>query len=333
MKSTRLSQLLTLLLCVISVPAQAAVRVKKATPLFTSIAANDVTRAPRLNSSAMRGPSVLRAQILLDRAHFSPGEIDGHYGSNTSMAVAAFNGARKIAGGAVVTPATWKALNLDTARVIVPYTITPEDLVGPFVPIPVETADKARLSVLGFETAGEGLGEKFHISPALIKALNPTIVLQVGAIIDVPNVSRPPIAKVGAMSIRVDKSRRTVEVIDQDGAVAARYPATIGSEHDPLPVGKWKINGVAWNPTFNYNPDLFWDAEPGEKKAKLPSGPNNPVGTVWIDLSKPHYGIHGTPDPSLIGKRSSHGCIRLTNWDAMELAKMVTPGMAAVLEL
>jgi lipoprotein-anchoring transpeptidase ErfK/SrfK len=92
------------------------------------------------------------------------------------------------------------------------------------------------------------------------------------------------------------------------------------------------VNGVAWNPTFNYNPDLFWDAEASEKKAKLAAGPNNPVGAVWIDLSKPHYGIHGTPEPKTIGKTTSHGCIRLTNWDALELAKLVTPGMAAVLD-
>jgi lipoprotein-anchoring transpeptidase ErfK/SrfK len=119
--------------------------------------------------------------------------------------------------------------------------------------------------------------------------------------------------------------------LDATGKILARYPATTGSAHDPLPLGDWKINGVARNPTYNYNPDLFWDAETDEKKVKLPAGPNSPVGVVWIDLSKPHYGIHGTPVPSTIGKTSSHGCIRLTNWDALELAAMVSPGIAAVL--
>ena len=134
------------------------------------------------------------------------------------------------------------------------------------------------------------------------------------------------------MVIRVSKSHRAVEAVSENGVVMARYPATIGSAHDPLPLGNWKINGVSWNPPYHYNPELFWDAETSDKKAKIPAGPNNPVGVVWIDLSKPHYGIHGTPEPSTIGKTTSHGCIRLTNWDASELAKVVTPGMPAVLE-
>jgi lipoprotein-anchoring transpeptidase ErfK/SrfK len=134
------------------------------------------------------------------------------------------------------------------------------------------------------------------------------------------------------MVIRVSRSRGAVEAVAGNGVVLARYPATTGSAHDPLPLGNWKVNGVGWNPGYNYNPDLFWDAEASEKKVRLKPGPNNPVGVVWIDLSKPHYGIHGTPVPSAIGKTTSHGCIRLTNWDATELAQMVTPGMQAVLE-
>jgi lipoprotein-anchoring transpeptidase ErfK/SrfK len=100
----------------------------------------------------------------------------------------------------------------------------------------------------------------------------------------------------------------------------------IGSAHDPLPLGNWKIQGVARNRSFHYNPQLFWDASPKHEKAKIPPGPNNPVGVVWIDLSKPHYGIHGTPEPSKIGKTQSHGCIRVTNWDAEALAQAVSPG-------
>ncbi len=133
------------------------------------------------------------------------------------------------------------------------------------------------------------------------------------------------------MTIRVSRAEGAVEAVEANGVVVARYPATTGSTHDPLPLGDWKINGVAWNPPYHYNPALFWDAEANDKKAKLAAGPNSPVGSVWIDLSKPHYGIHGTPVPSTIGKTTSHGCIRLTNWDAIELAKIVTPGMKAVL--
>lgn len=304
----------------------------RAATSFSAATANDVTRKVTLHSSSQKGAAVLRVQILLDRAHFSPGEIDGRYGGNTSSAASAFNDARKIKGGAVVKEATWNALNADTAPVIVPYTLTKEDL-GPFTSIPAGMEEEARLPALGYENAAEALGEKFHISPRLLRALNPGVAFdRAGTVIQVPNVARPPIEKAAGMIIRVSKKRRTVEAVDGKGLVLARYPATIGSAHDPLPIGKWTIKGVGWNPTFNYNPQLFWDAAASDTKARLAPGPNNPVGPVWIDLSKEHYGIHGTPAPAAIGKTTSHGCIRLTNWDATELAKMVTPGMPAILE-
>lgn len=294
--------------------------------------ANDASSSPILNSYGQHGTAVLRAQVLLDRAHFSPGEIDGRYGGNTSSAAAAFNLAKNIKARAEVNAATWQALNLDTALVIVPYTLTAEDLAGPFTPIPEEMADKANLPALGYENLTEALGEKFHASPGLLASLNPGVTLDsAGAVIQVPNVVRPPIERTAGMAIHISKRQGAVEVVDEDGVVLAHYPATTGSVHDPLPLGNWKINGVGWNPPYNYNPDLFWDAEASEKKVTLAPGQNNPVGPVWIDLSKPHYGIHGTPVPSAIGKSTSHGCIRLTNWDAMELGKIVTPGMPAVL--
>ena len=323
-----------LLILALAATAQArVVKHKVVAPVFTAAAANDATKKPVLSSRSKSGSAVLRAQILLDRAHYSPGEIDGRYGSTMRLAVTAFNRSRGIPGGANVVAATWDALDRDAAPVLVPYTIAAADVAGPFLPIPPEAADKAKLPALGYQSLSEELGEKFHVSPALLQTLNRGVALdKVGASIQVPNVERPPLPKTSGMSIRVSKSRTTVEAVDAKGVVLASYPATIGSVHDPLPIGKWKINGVEWNPTFHYNPDLFWDAEPGDKKEKLPAGPNNPVGVVWIDLSKPHYGIHGTPEPSMIGKTTSHGCIRLTNWDARELATLVTPGMPAVLE-
>lgn len=322
-----------LILAVANVSYARAAKHKVAVPAFTTAATNDATKKPALNSASKAGSAILRAQILLDRAHCSPGEIDGRYGGNTRLAVTEFNLSHKIAAGANVSAATWAALNKDVAPVLVPYTITAADVAGPFVVNPPEMADKAKLPALGFGSVAEELGEKFHISPALLQSVNRGIAFdKVGAVIQAPDVSRPPLTKTAGMSIRVNKHRTTVEVIDRDGVLLASYPATIGSVHDPLPIGKWKINGVEWNPSFHYNPDLFWDAETSDKKAKIPPGPNNPVGAVWIDLSKPHYGIHGTPEPSTIGKTTSHGCIRLTNWDASELAKVVTPGMPAVLE-
>jgi lipoprotein-anchoring transpeptidase ErfK/SrfK len=304
---------------------------KKSVPLNAS-AINRGSGNPILRSSSQSGASVLRAQILLDRAHFSPGEIDGRYGGITRGAVTAFNLAKKTSAGAQVNAATWKALNADTAPAIVDYTLTAADLAGPYTPIPEEMADKAKLPALGYANLSEALGERFHVRPELLASLNRGTKLdRAGVVIHVPNVTAPPPAKTAKMTIRVNRKEGAVEAVDEAGLIVARYPATTGSEHDPLPLGNWKINGVAWNPPYNYNPDLFWDAESSEKKAKLAPGPNSPVGVVWIDLSKPHYGIHGTPVPSAIGKTSSHGCIRLTNWDATELAKLVTPGMPAVL--
>ena len=302
------------------------------TPAFSAARANDAAATPRLGAGSAAGSSVLRLQVLLDRAHFSPGEIDGYVGGNTRRAVAAFNRARRLKGGERVDGKTWAALNRDAAPVVVPYVLTAEDVAGQFEKLPVETPDRAKLSALGFESPVEALGEKFHASPSLLRALNPGAGFDVAGVeLQVPNVERSPLVKADGMSVRVSQSDGSVVAVGPDGTVMARYPATTGSEHDPLPLGEWKINGVARDPTFTYNPDLFWDSEPGDEKAKLPPGPNNPVGVAWIDLSKPHYGIHGTPEPSAIGRTSSHGCIRLTNWDAFELGHLVSPGTPAVL--
>jgi len=270
------------------------------------------------------GSAVLRAQILLDRAKFSVGEIDGRMGTNALQAIAGFRAARGLPAGTTVDADVWKALN-EAAPALVEYTISADDVKGPFVNVPANMMLKAKLMYLGYSSPLEAIAEKFHIDPALLQRLNPGSKFSVaGQKIYTPNVLT--VVTVKASRVAVSKSKSTVTVFNDLGQVIAQYPCTSGSEHDPLPIGDWKITGVFKNPKFNYNPDLFWDAKPKDSKATIAPGPNNPVGVVWIDLSKEHYGIHGTPSPGQIGHAESHGCIRLTNWNAIELAGMVEKG-------
>ena len=278
-----------------------------------------------------KGPGVVRAQILLARAHFSCGQIDGNFGSNLQKAVGAFQHERHLQESGAVDQATWAALNADTAPATTSYTITEDDEKGPFVQVPKNLMQAAKLPWLGYSSPLDELGERFHASGELLKQMNPASdFTKAGQVLKVPNASVMPPGP--AAQVVVSKSESSVRAYDASGNLLAFYVATIGSVHDPLPLGEWKINGSKKDPKFEYNASLFWDAKNPSDRAMIPAGPRNPVGSVWIDLSKDHYGIHGTPDPALIGHATSHGCIRLTNWDALELASMVKPGVPAILK-
>ncbi|WP_426612530.1 L,D-transpeptidase family protein [Bradyrhizobium sp. McL0616] len=274
-------------------------------------------------------PAGVRLQVLLDRAHFSPGKIDGRFGENAKKALRAFAEARQLPSSDVPTEDVWNALRADDQRVTANYTIAEQDVAGPFLSkIPSKMEEMKDLPKLGYTSAREGLAEKFHMSEQLLTALNPgqrfqragdsIIVLDTG----VPETG----ASLRADRVEVDKSRQTVKLFDKSNALIGFYPATVGSEEKPSPSGTLKVTEVDRNPTYRYNPDYHFKGVRSRKPFTIKPGPNNPVGTVWINLTAEGYGIHGTPSPGKVSKAESHGCVRLTNWDAERVAASVAKG-------
>lgn len=284
--------------------------------------------APVEGQPARPDAATARAQILLDRANFSPGVIDGLGGDNTRQAIAAFEKAAGLPQDGVLDAEVFRRLTAgDDGRVLTDYTITAADLAGPFIgQVPANLTDMARLQTVGYATPLEMLAEKFHMTEGLLQALNPGADFgKAGQTLVVAAVAQTDLAG-DVAHIVVDKAERSVRVYDAADRLLAFYPATIGSSARPAPSGELSVVGVAPEPNYTYDPDRV-SYDRGDRKVIVPPGPNNPVGSVWIDLSRDTYGIHGTPDPSKVGKTFSSGCVRLTNWDAEQLASKVKPGV------
>jgi len=326
-------------------------------PVNTAQDSNSLTFvAAKDDATGFNASSVLRAQVLLDHLGFSPGVIDGKEGSSYVAALRGFQTAQGLNKSGKLDAATEQALQRWRQRPTTRLVIIPDGFAkGPFVPaFPKDAAEQAKLPALGYRNLTEALAERFHTAPETLVALNsPSTLVGAGLPFRVPNIPDIDRATLGedargwnatlerlgvaptqpaAAKVVVDKSEGVLKVYDAGDKLVAQFPATMGSSRDPLPIGTWKIQGVSRNPDFHYNPKLFWDVSNSKEAVLLQPGPNSPVGVVWLDLNKPHYGIHGTSEPHTIGRAESHGCVRLTNWDAARLAQMVKPGTPAIFQ-
>ena len=317
----------------------------------------DTEPAPIASSQVDR--ELLRAQVLLDEAGFSPGPIDGRKGSSQAKAIRGFQQARGLPVTGEFDEKTRQALSGDGRQATIDVQLTADDVGGQFTfPMPKEPEDQEKLSFLGYRNMLEKLAERYHTTPETIVALNgPEKLIGVGQTLTLPNVvpssrdysganpkQEPLLAALNVEAsqprgdfVVVDKSEGTLKVYEGefpsgtkiDGKLIAQFPVTTGSSHDPLPLGNWKATTYSFLPPFNYQPNLFWDVSDDKAERRLPPGPKGMVGVAWLDLTKEHYGIHGTPEPELIGKTQSHGCLRMTNWDVMRLSLIMKPGFRA----
>lgn len=297
--------------------------------------------------------TIFHAQVLLGAAGFSSGVIDGKQGMSFKAAVRGFQQSRGLPMTGKLDVATRQALLENGRSSTVNVKLNQTDIGGNYVyPFPKKPEGQAKLKWAGYRNMLEEVAERYHTTPDTIVALNgPTALIGIGQTLRLPNVlpastdyqGSPLKPEYGVWFVKlnvdanepqgdhivIDKSEGQLKVLDEGDRLIAQFPVTTGSQHDPLPLGAWKVTTYSFLPPFHYQPDLFWDVDDSKDEKMLPPGPNGLVGVAWLDLSKEHYGIHGTPEPQTIGRTESHGCIRMTNWDVLRLSRMMKPGFKA----
>ena len=298
-------------------------------PAVVQLSPQEVNAAAYTGGALPEGlsPLTLKLQIILDQVGMSPGVIDGVNGKNVAKAIA---GVEVLTGqpvDGVMDLEVWKRLPHDTP-ILVDYEITPDDVAGPFLAeVPTDFGEMAKLDRLAYTSPLEMFGERFHMDVDLLRSLNPDADFNRAGTHIIVAAANTYAVVAAVATLVADKTNAQLRGYDSTGKLVVAYPATIGSDELPSPSGTHFINAIARNAAYYYNPNINFKQGNNTGKLTIPPGPNNPIGTTWIDLSEPTYGIHGTPEPSKIDKTRSHGCVRLTNWDVEELAGLVEKGV------
>lgn len=309
----------------------------RAAPSVDSLILADTLARQRVpgDSILISGTTVLDAQILLDRSRFGPGIIDGKWGKNTEKALFWLQHDAGLPATGQIDSATYRKLRElagEPVQLVHKITLSAEDVAGPFQPLPGDVYERARLECLCYESLSEKLSERFHVTPEVLAQLNQGMSLDslaAGDSLSVPNLESAgadSTVRTAIVRLVISDQGRYLHALDSAGSILYHFPTTLGSTFSPSPEGLLEVTRITRDPWFHWQPRLLEGVPDTKKPARLPPGPNSPVGVVWMALSREHFGIHGTNEPATIGYATSSGCVRLTNWDARLLAGLVTQG-------